>query len=165
MPYRYNPFTGNLDSVVVSSVPETFANQFDADSGSATPANNVLTIIGNGGITTSAAGSTITINGNSESILPITQVVGSGNTYTVLTTDYYLSCDVSGGTLQVNLPNAPTTGSVWVVKDAGGDANTNNITVTTPGASVTIDGSTTFVMNTNYESANFVFNATSYEVF
>jgi hypothetical protein len=159
-------FTGNssTNSLTLSD-DGTVATTFTSDSGNAVPSSNILTITGSGGITTSGSGSTLTIVGSGESLIDITSLVGSGNTYIVLTSDYYLSCDVSGGTIQLNLPNSPTTGKVWVAKDSGGDASTNNITVTTPGGVVLIDGSTTFVMNTDYESAQFVFNGTSYEVF
>jgi len=152
-----NIVTVNADDNVVGSV--------GSDSGSCTPSSNTFTITGSGGITTSASGSTVTIIGTSEQVVPVTLLDDSDSTYTVLTSDYYLSCDVSMGVLVLDLPDAPTTGSVWIVKDSTGSALTNNITVTTTGGVVTIDGSTTFVMNTNYEAANFLFNGTSYEVF
>jgi hypothetical protein len=63
------------------------------------------------------------------------------------------------------LPNAPSTGRSYVVKDTAGGAATHNITVTTVGGSVNIDGSTSFVMNTNYESVELIFNGTAYEIF
>ncbi len=135
------------------------------DSGTATPSAGALTFTGSAGITTSASGSTVTIIGTGEQVVSVTALDNTDSPYVVLTSDYYLSCDVSAGTLQINLPNAPTTGSIWIVKDSGGDASSNNITVTTVGGVVTIDGSTTFVMNTAYEAANFIFNGTSYEVF
>lgn len=84
--------------------------------------------------------------------------------YTVLSDDYYMTCDVSAGILEIDLPDSPSTGRVFIVKDSLGNASTFNITVTTVSGIVTIDGSTSFVMNTDYESANFVFNGTSYEV-
>lgn len=65
----------------------------------------------------------------------------------------------------MQLPNAPTTLRYFTVKDRTGNAFTNNITVTTPGGVVTIDGSTSYTLNINYEAADFVFNGTSYEVF
>ena len=85
--------------------------------------------------------------------------------YTVLATDYYLSADVTGGAITINLPNAPATGRTFVVIDQIGDASSNHITVTTVGGVVDIDGATTSVMNSNYESQSFLFNGTSYEVY
>lgn len=98
-------------------------------------------------------------------VITLTALTTASTPYTALAADYYFTCDVSGGVLSILLPNAPTTGRTYVVKDAGGDAATNNITVTTVGGVVNIDGATTFVMNTDYESANFVFNGVSYEVY
>lgn len=99
------------------------------------------------------------------STITITSLDDTDSTYTVLTTDYYMSCDVSGGILRIDLPAAPATGKVFIVKDAGGDCNTNNITVTTAAGVVTIDGATSRVMSTDFEALQFVFNGSSYEVF
>jgi len=114
---------------------------------------------------TNGAGS-ITINASAGAqIISITALDDTDSPYTVLSADFYMSCDVSGGVLSILMPDGPTTGRVLLVKDVGGDAASNNITVTTVSGAVTIDGSTTFVMNTDFEAANFVFNGTSYEVF
>lgn len=113
---------------------------------------------------TNGAGS-ITIDANSQDfIVNITALDNTDSPYVVLSTDFYMTCNVTSGVLTIQLPNAPTTGRIFVVKDANGNCATNNITVTTVGGVVTIDGSTSFVMNTNYESANFLFNGASYEV-
>jgi hypothetical protein len=85
--------------------------------------------------------------------------------YVVLATDYYLSVDCSGGPITVELPNAPTTKQIFIIKDRTGSAGTNNITLTTVGGVVTIDGSTSQVINTNYESMNVLFNGSGYEIF
>ena len=50
-----------------------------------------------------------------------------------------------------------------VVKDSGGSASTNNITVTTPGAE-TVDGASTYVIDENYGSRTFVSDGTNYFV-
>lgn len=160
--------TGNVRTITMADNDIDLANvviNLAADSGTAVGASNSITVTGSGGITTSASGSTLTIVGSSESLIPVTLLDNTDSPYTVLTSDYYMSCDVSVGVLQIELPDAPTTGKVWIVKDSDGNAATNNITVTTAGGVVTIDGSTTFVMNTDYQSAQFVFNGTSYEVF
>lgn len=97
--------------------------------------------------------------------VPYTAVNHAASPYVVLSTDYYIGVDVTAGVVTIQLPNAPATGTIWVVKDSVGLAATNNITVTTVGGVVNIDGATTFVMNTAYEAASFIFNGTSYEVF
>ena len=156
-----NPGTNTL----TISDDGTYATSYATDSGSAVPAAGILTVIGSGGITTSGAGSTITIAGASEQVITITSLDNTDSPYTVLTTEYYMTCNVSLGVLTINLPNAPVTGKVFIVKDAGGDAAANNITVTTVGGVVNIDGATTFVMNTAYEAAQFVFTGVVYEIF
>ena len=85
--------------------------------------------------------------------------------YTVLTTDYYIGVTISAAPISVLMPNAPATGRVFIIKDTAGLAATHNIIVTTVGGAVNIDGATTFVMNTTYQAASFIFNGTSYEVF
>lgn len=84
--------------------------------------------------------------------------------YTVLVTDDYISCDVTGGVITVKLPNAPATGKSYIIKDKVGLAATSNITITTVGGSVTIDGSTSVAMNTAYEVMNVIFNGSNYEI-
>jgi len=88
----------------------------------------------------------------------------STSPYVVLSSDLFVSIDSSGGAKTVQLPNAPRNGQVYIIKDKTGSAAANNITVTTVGGAVTIDGSTTFVMSTNYESISVLFNGTSYEI-
>lgn len=143
----------------------TVSASFPTDSGTATPATNVLTIAGGGSISTSAAGSTVTITDSGAQFKSITSLDNTDSPYTVLSTDYYLSCDVSGGVLTIQLPDAPTTGRSFVVKDLTGDSETNNISVTTVSGVVTIDGQTTFPIDTDFESADIIFNGTSYEIF
>lgn len=94
-----------------------------------------------------------------------TNVVGP-ITYVVLSTDYYISCDPSGGAITLQLPNAPTFKRLLVVKDRTGNAAINNISLTTPGGTVTFDGLTTYVMNSNFQAVNLLANATpTYEVY
>lgn len=85
--------------------------------------------------------------------------------YVVAATDYYVSMDSTGAIKTVHLPNAPTTHRMFVIKDQKGTAAAFNITVTTVGGAVTIDGATSQLLNANYQSINLVFNGTSYEIF
>jgi hypothetical protein len=110
-------------------------------------------------IVTTGAASTLTIRGDI-----LTYVQPGAYPYTVLSTDYYIAVD-SSVARTINLPNAPTSHKSYVIKDRVGSAGTNNITVTTPGGAVTIDGATTFTINSNFGSINVIFNGTSYEVF
>lgn len=115
------------------------------------------------GITITNGAGSITIAATGADILAYTNV--NTTPYVVLSTDEYLSVDCSGGPITLQFPNAATTGRVFYVKDRTGSANTNNITLTTVGGAVNIDGATTYVMNTQYSSVNIIGNSTSYELF
>ncbi len=124
---------------------------------------------------TGTTGQTLTSNGtgvnptwqNSGSVLAVTSVSYTQSPYTALTTDYYLKCSVPTtpfNPLTINLPAAPTTGQAFVIKDASGHAFTNHITIA-PLGGVLIDGSASYVLNKNYQSASVLFDGAAYEIF
>ncbi len=121
------------------------------------------TITAGTGITVTPGANTITIASSGTTSLTYTNV--NTTPYVVLTTDEYLSVDSSGGGITVQLPNAATLGRVFIIKDRTGSANTNNITVTTVGGAVNIDGATTYVMNTQYAAIQVIGNGSTYEIF
>lgn len=108
---------------------------------------------------------TIAATGSGTTNLTVTSVNNAASPYTVLGTDSFLAVNASGGAVTIRLPNAPATGRVFYIKDSNGTAAASNITVTTVGGAVNIDGATSFVMNTAYESINVVFDGAAYEVF
>lgn len=187
----------------VSSTP-SIPTSFVTNSGTATPAANVLNILG----TTVAAGTTpfqftgsgntvtgqiqigqaiastdatkiglcsfnssqFTVDANGfvsliQGGLTYTNVNFAASPYTVLSTDNYISVDSSGGAVTLRFPNAPTTNKTWIIKDRLGQSSTNKIFVSTVGGSVTLDGQTTYTLDSNYSSIQLLFNGTSYEVY
>jgi hypothetical protein len=118
-----------------------------------------------GQVLTSNGGAALPTWQSGASILSITSVAHGASPYTVLSTDEFLACQSSGGVITIKLPNAPTTGRVIYIKDSTGAAATSNISVTTVGGTVTIDGQTTYTVSTNYESISVIFDGTNYEVF
>lgn len=98
--------------------------------------------------------------------LNYTNVTKAMSPYTVLSTDYYISVDCSGGAVQLTFPNSPTFKQTWIIKDRTGNAAVSNITLTTPGGVVTFDGLTTYTMNSNFQAINLLANgAITYEVY
>ena len=101
--------------------------------------------------TLTAGGSDIQ-GGQTVNITPVTTA-----TYDIQTTDYILhvTYTTTGPVTSLTLLTAQCVdGRIIRIKDAGGNAATNNITVDTEG-SETIDGVSTFVLNTNGEAVDF----------
>lgn len=127
-------------------------------------ANNFNFTSPQGTLTITSAAGLITLD-VSDVLDAYRRITVADSPYTVLSTDYFISVDSSGGPVIVRLPNAPATRDTWVIKDALGTAETNSITLTTPGGAVTFDGSTSYVFQDNYEANDVLFNGTSYELF
>lgn len=71
---------------------------------------------------------------------------------TVASGDVVLNCNIASGSPTCTLPDASTRGGKLVVfKDSGGQFAAHNLTVT-PFAGQTIDGLTSVVLATNYQS-------------
>jgi hypothetical protein len=84
-------------------------------------------------------------------VVGVRTITASGAVTVSATTDYLICVNkTSGAATTVNLPATPATGLTFLIKDCKGDAATNNITLTP--AAGNIDGSSTYVMNTNYQS-------------
>ena len=155
--------TGSGNTITISS-DGTIATTYVENTGSAIPSGGILNVLGTGGITTTGSGNTITISGSGDT-LNYTNVVGP-ITYVVLITDQFISCDPTAGAITLDFPNAPTFKQFWIVKDRTGSASINNITLSTPGGTVTFDGLTSYIVNSNYQAINLLANATpTYEVY
>lgn len=128
--------------------------------------NSTITVTGSNGITIGgspvALGGTLTIAGGGG--FSVTAINNASSPYTVLAADEFISANVTAGVISVLLPNAPTTGRAITIKDKVGLAATSNISVTTVGGVVTIDGATTFAMNTAYQSITVVFDGSNYSI-
>lgn len=76
--------------------------------------------------------------------------------------DYGVLANSTGGAFAVTLP-LPTSGRYLVIKDSGGMALANNITIN-PHAAETIDGAASLILNLNYQSATLVSDGTNWFV-
>lgn len=74
----------------------------------------------------------------------------------IVTSEYIIGVSASA-TLTLTLPSSPLNGQSFIVKDAVGNATTNNIIVSSSGPQ--IDGSSTYTIAVNYGSAQFVYFA------
>ena len=81
----------------------------------------------------------------------------NASTYDLLTTDdiLHVTYTVTGAVTSLTLPSAQAVSgrTIWI-KDAGGNASVNNITVDTEGAE-TIDGGATYPLNSDNQDAGF----------
>ena len=148
-------FIAGIDGVNVGSVAKVVTESGDQ--------LGTATITAGTGITITPTANTITIAASGTTNLTYTNV--NSTPYVVLTTDEYISVDASVSAITIQLPNAAISGRAFIIKDRTGSAATRNITVTTVGGAVTIDGATTFVMNANYQSVSVIGNGSSYEVY
>ena len=76
--------------------------------------------------------------------------------------DYYIGMDSSAGEVELRLPDAAvlTDGHTYIIKDEGGAAHTNNITILASG-SQTIDGENSLVLESPYASLSLYCNGVS----
>ena len=87
-------------------------------------------------------------------IVCLVRITKSG-AYTVTKNDSLIGCDTTGGAFTITLPLANTfqPGQYVNIKDEGGSASSNNITVDTT-SSQTIDGETEITINGNYDNVS-----------
>ena len=90
-------------------------------------------------------------------ILNVTLITFADSPYTVLSTDSFIGVNSSGGAVTIFLPDFPTVGKTFIVKDDSGNAAANNIMISTVSGLDSIDGATSFTMNTNLQSAQFIY--------
>lgn len=87
-------------------------------------------------------------------------VVSKSATYSVNTGDYVIL--TTGNAFTITLP-VPTSGRVLIIKDAAGNASTQNKTIS-QNATEKIDGANTYVLNLNYSSIMLVSDGTNWFV-
>ena len=91
---------------------------------------------------------------------PVTVTNVTTPTYTALATDYFLCVETATVPVTITLPTG-ILGTVYIIKDCSGDANTNPITI--QGTGQLVDGSTANI-NTPYGSIQVIFNGTEWSI-
>ena len=82
-------------------------------------------------------------------------------TYTALATDYFLCVNTTVNTVTITLPSG-ILGTVYIIKDCSGNADTNNITVVGTGGQL-VDGSTATI-NSPYGSISLIYNGSDWSI-
>lgn len=133
-----------------------------------------FTVASIGGVSIGTSGNTIPKNSSNNTLSGVNSFIGTlkvgmrvitaaGAVTVSATTDYFICLNKSSGAATVvNLPASPTAGQTYLVKDCKGDAQTNAITITPN--SGTIDGASTFIINTNHGSAAVTFTGGEWAV-
>lgn len=135
--------------------------------GSSTGNPAPATISVSNGITITNGANSIGLSFDSAGSMDPYFVVDNTNTpYVVNTaTNYYLGCDTSAVAITVKLPDTPTNGDSFVVKDYLGNAAVHNITITTVSGITLIDGAASYVMSTNYQSVQIFGGSGKWQIF
>lgn len=98
----------------------------------------------------------------------VTSKSNADTPYTVLGGDYYIDCDTSAGVLTVTLPDAAVSaGRIIVIKDHGGSAGANNITIGTAGGNLVGGGAAaaTKTISANYAGATCISDGATWGYF
>jgi len=135
---------GNFTRVLISTLSTTTSQPIPSTF------NNLQ--VNNLSVETATIGS-LQVAGIYQNITPITIV---DSAYTLLSSDNIIEVDSTTGAIVIKLPIASTSneGQTYTIKDIGGDASVNNITISTLDGSL-IEGSSTVVITTNYGNAVF----------
>lgn len=191
--YVLNPFSGNFDVIVSGSVTALAAIGSSPNANGATLSSGTLNLepasASFGGVITTGtqtlagaktfsgdtliannAGSQATIGGSSSTAihvlnggLRVTQRSTTSNlTIDTTTTDYAVLVDTTGGAVTITMP-AHASGRIVKIKDKGGAAETNNITVARNGGTGSIEGvAASKTLSTNYGSWTFISDGSSW---
>lgn len=140
--------------------------EINGNTGTAIFPAGVGNIVGSGNLNVAAVGDTLTISDTQAQVVTNYKSISfTDSPYVVISDDFYISVDSSGGAVTVRLPNSQAVRRLFVIKDRTGNANVNPISITTPGGVVTIDGAVTYNLNQQFEAVDILYNLTSYEIY
>jgi len=85
----------------------------------------------------------------------------SSSPFTVTKNHSLLLVDTTGGAINLELPTDSDDGHLLIVQDSGGNAGTNNITITATGGK-TINGGASVAITSNYGGLDITYDGTNY---
>lgn len=89
--------------------------------------------------------------------------VNSGNSpYNIIGSETFIAVDTTGGPISIVYPAFIMTAQSMTIKDSKGNAHTNNITISANSGN--FDGSSTYVINQNYQSCSLIYDGTNYQI-
>lgn len=96
---------------------------------------------------------------NSENYIKTAPYTSINSNTALVAGDRFIDVDTTGGNVVLTLPNPATISDGYsiVVKDAGGNAYSNNIQINRYGTE-TIDGATSYTIDANYGSQTFIYS-------
>jgi len=147
--------------------PGVVVQTIEGNSGGAVSPNgaNNIFIVGDGvTILTSGNPGTNTLTISSTGVF-YNYVNVNSTPYVVLSTDDFISVDCSVIPITIQLPDIPTVGIPFFIKDRTGNADGNNITITTVSGVVLIEGNTTYDIDSDFQSVSIIGNGTAYEIY
>lgn len=154
-----NSATGQTLTIQAQNATGTSANggALTLTSGTGTStAGNVNIQAGGTTIVSATSSKWITSKGLRKNITTIT------GTYQVLVTDEVIIVTTLSASFTITMPASPTTGDTYIIKDGTGSAGSKNLTIA--GNSNTIDGSSTFILNTSYGAITLIFSGIEWSI-
>ena len=81
-------------------------------------------------------------------------------------TDHFIGVDTTAKEITITLPSTATVaeGKIFLIKDEGGNAGTNNIIIATTGAT-TIDGNSLVRITSDYGALSIYYNGTEWSIY
>lgn len=100
--------------------------------------------------------------GEEGELSPVTVTNVTETPYQITTDDYFLAVDFGGIAGDITLPDTPTIGDIYIIKDISGNASLAPITITSNGP--LIDGTGTAVINTDFGSLTFIYSGLDWSI-
>jgi len=94
--------------------------------------------------------------------LNVKLINNTNSPYVVATNDTFIGVDTTAGVVTLLLPTNPSIGRSFIIKDVGGQAEVNNITITDISGADSYDNTFgNYVMNTELQGVNIIYTGSN----